>query len=542
MISAALACFARIQNFLLSESYKDPRLPLIGNILSEDASPETSSTVRERSSIELQNFGKEPTPSGGAPLVVISDASFGWTGAELPILKNISTSIRKSHFTFMIGKVGSGKSTLMKAILGETRLFTGSIYAGTHKIAYVGQEPWIQNLTIGQNILGNLSYDRDWYNKVVHACGLEPDIFELPKKDATMAGSAGISLSGGQKQRLALARAVYSRKELVLLDDVFAGQDAATEEHIYQSLFAEKGIFREMGTTVVCITSTSTSATDIKANCVAVLTHLPVHRLVNADHIIALGENGHILHQGSFEQLQSDTDYLRGLKINYNRSADAHDGPNPSTTEKTADSHFTNSNRETTSSYQVLGELDTYGYYFGSVPSWYTLLFITFIIVYGGSYKMTELLLSFWTAHSNAEQAINNFYLGLYGMLSGLALLGVTCGAYFFLISMVPLSSEVLHARLLQTVIRAPLSFFSTTDVGVTTNRFSQDMSIVDTELPFALIDLAINLTVLVMGAVLMCVFSGYFAVTIAPMILFCWRELTYLVYPTRNTHFNVDC
>lgn len=160
------------------------------------------------------------------------------------------------------------------------------------------------------------------------------------------------------------------------------------------------------------------SSTDIKVNCVTVLTRLPVDRLVNADHIIALGENGHILHQGSCQKLQSDTDYLRRLKINYNRSADAHDAPNPSsTTKQTTDGHFTDSNRETTSSDQVLGELDTYGYYFGSVPSWYTLLFATLIIAYGGSYKMTELLLNFWTGHANAEKVINNFYLGQNGHL-----------------------------------------------------------------------------------------------------------------------------
>jgi hypothetical protein len=74
-------------------------------------------------------------------------------------------------------------------------------------------------------------------------------------------------------------------------------------------------------------------------------------------------------------------------------------------------------------------------------------------------------------------------------MLTGFAMIGITCGAYFFLIIMVPLTSEVLHARLLDTIIRAALSFFSKTDVGVTTNRFSQDMSAIDTELPFALVE-----------------------------------------------------
>jgi ATP-binding cassette subfamily C (CFTR/MRP) protein 1 len=257
LISTALACFDRIQNFLLSESYKDHRLPLNKSNSSEGASRDRSIIFAENnSSVELNNLeGESNLP--GAPLMVVSDASFGWTVEEPPILSNISCTIRKSHFTFIIGHVGSGKSTLMKAMLGEIRPSKGFIYTGARNIAFVGQEPWIQNLTIRQNILGLSSYNEAWYNKVIHACGLEQDFVQLPDKDATKAGSAGVSLSGGQKQRLALARAVYSREEVIFLDDIFSGQDAATEEHIYQNLFAERRLFREMGTTVVCITNTS---------------------------------------------------------------------------------------------------------------------------------------------------------------------------------------------------------------------------------------------------------------------------------------------
>ncbi|KAF4625089.1 hypothetical protein G7Y89_g13080 [Cudoniella acicularis] len=504
-VSAALACFGRIQNFLLSESCKDHRLPLNKSNPNEDAPPDRSPRLATNSTpVELRDLEREPILPPGAPLVVISDASFGWTRGEPSILSNITITIRKSYFTFIIGNVGSGKSTLMKAMLGEIQPFKGSIYVGIRNIAFVGQEPWIQNLTIRQNILGISSYDRDWYSKVVHACGLEQDISELPNSDVTRAGSAGVSLSGGQKQRLALARAVYSREKVVFLDDVFAGQDAATEEHIFQNLFAKRGLFREMGTTVVCITNT-------------------IHRLVNADYVIALDENGHILHQGSFKQLQSDTNYLQGLVVEQNGSVNAQDKAEPSINNHATAPQLRAPDREAESPSRVLGELATYRYYFGSVPLWYTLLFAALVILYAGGYKMTELLLSFWTGHANAGQTTNDFYLGLYGMLSGLAVLGITGAAYFFLITMVPLSSEVLHARLLQSVIDAPLAFFSRTDVGVTTNRFSQDMSVIDTELPFALADFAVNFAVLLMGTILMCVFSGYFAATVPPVIFFCW-------------------
>ena len=182
---------------------------------------------------------------------------------------------------------------------------------------------------------------------------------------------------------------------------------------------------------------------------------------------------------------------------------------------------------ETESANRALGELATYGYYFNTVPKWHVLLLVALTVLFGAAHKMTELLLSFWTGHSViTQQSVNNFYLGLYSMLAGLAIIGIMGAAVHYLVIMVPLSSEVLHARLLRTVMNAPLSFFSRMDVGVTTNRFSRDMSVIDTELPFALIDLAIDTSVTIMAVILMCVFSGYFVATLPPLAFFCWRKI----------------
>jgi ATP-binding cassette subfamily C (CFTR/MRP) protein 1 len=117
----------------------------------------------------------------------------------------------------------------------------------------------------------------------------------------------------------------------------------------------------------------------------------------------------------------------------------------------------------------------------------------------------------------------NGFYLGLYGMLAGLATLGLTSAAWFLLLNMVPKSAEVLHERLLNTVMGAPLSFFTSTDIGTTTNRFSQDMTVIDAELPYSLVDLMFSLVVTIMAAILMCLSAGYFAATMPPVILIVW-------------------
>ena len=490
-VGAALACFTRIQDYLQTESCIDYRVPL------------TDEEVHL-----CQDLGNRET------LVVLSKASFGWVPEKPGILSDITVTIRRSCFTFIIGPVGSGKSTLMRAILGEVPLKAGSVHIHPGSMAFVAQEPWIQNLTIRENILGSSIYDAEWYRKVIYACGLEQDIGELPGGDATKAGSAGLSLSGGQKQRLALARAVYSKENTVLLDDVFSGQDPATEEHVFQSLFAETGLFRHRGVTVVCVTNA-------------------LYRLAFADHVIALDMGGHIVHQGSFAQLQSETDYLHGLAVEQNGMICARDvakTPVPHKDETVLRSWSgINANQNSGVSEtpgRVLGELATYSYYFGSVPVWHTILFATFIIIYAGASRMTALVLSFWTDTAKSSgQAKNHYFLGLFAMLTCLAVLGITAAAYFFLVVMVPMSSEVLHARLLRSVMNAPMAFFSRTDVGVITNHFSQDMSVIDTELPFALVDFCLNFGIVIIAVILMCVFSGYFAVALVPFVVFCWCE-----------------
>lgn len=243
----------------------------------------------------------------------------------------------------------------------------------------------------------------------------------------------------------------------VILDDVFAGQDAATEEHVYQNLFAETGHYRRMG-----------------------IPRMP-SRLAYADHVVALDVSGHIVHQGSFAQLQSDTDYLHGLAVEQNGDSNAvkasslmqqrpetvPNGPSEQDAEQNSD--------DAGSPGRVLSEQASYAYYFGSLPVWHTILLAALAVVYAAGHRITGLVLSFWT--QTAEEsgpATNNYCLGLFAMRTGFAVVGITGTAYFFLV-MVPLSSGVLHARLLQAVMDAPLAILSRTDVGVLDTRFIQD-------------------------------------------------------------------
>jgi ATP-binding cassette subfamily C (CFTR/MRP) protein 1 len=114
--------------------------------------------------------------------------------------------------------LGTGKSTLLQALVGEAMLKQGFIYTKAPQAAYVAQTPWIRNASVRENILGVSNYDGTWYQEVVKACALDYDIAKMPAGDKTLVGSGGISLSGGQKQRLALARAVYSKLQLIMID------------------------------------------------------------------------------------------------------------------------------------------------------------------------------------------------------------------------------------------------------------------------------------------------------------------------------------
>ncbi|XXH01325.1 hypothetical protein Hte_007683 [Hypoxylon texense] len=148
------------------------------------------------------------------------------------------------------GSSGSGKSSLLLSLLGETVLEDGSATC-PRDVAYSSQTPWLINDTIRANILLHEEYDAKRYDRVVDACGLRPDLEKFERKDLTNVGVNGANLSGGQRQRVCLARAVYSRSELLLLDDVFSALDSVTQKHVWEKCFHEDVL---QGRTVILVT------------------------------------------------------------------------------------------------------------------------------------------------------------------------------------------------------------------------------------------------------------------------------------------------
>ena len=156
--------------------------------------------------------------------VEMRQASFSWSGGDEKTsgdestLTKIDLAVGKGSLVAVVGHVGSGKSSLISAMLGEMNVVSGSINTNG-KIAYVPQQAWMQNETLKNNITFGKKYNDNLYKKVIESCALIPDLQILQGGDQTEIGEKGINLSGGQKQRISMARAVYSNSDLYLLDD-----------------------------------------------------------------------------------------------------------------------------------------------------------------------------------------------------------------------------------------------------------------------------------------------------------------------------------
>lgn len=171
----------------------------------------------------------------------IENGNFSWGDEDEPTLKNINIEVPKHNLVAIVGTVGSGKSSVIQAFLGEMEKISGTVNT-VGRMAYVPQQAWIQNATVRDNILFGKPYDRKRYNRVIDACALRTDIEILSAGDLTEIGEKGINLSGGQKQRISLARAVYNDADLYLLDDPLSAVDAHVGKHIFEEVIGPKGM------------------------------------------------------------------------------------------------------------------------------------------------------------------------------------------------------------------------------------------------------------------------------------------------------------
>ncbi|ODV62384.1 ATP-binding cassette glutathione S-conjugate transporter YCF1 ASCRUDRAFT_74772, partial [Ascoidea rubescens DSM 1968] len=222
-------------------------LPMVLNAYVE-ASVSTKRLVSFLISEELQPDSVTRKPKAnklGDTSVKVENATFLWqkTPEYKVALSNLNFIARKGDLHCIVGKVGSGKSSFLQCLLGDIYKLKGSVELHG-KVAYVPQVSWIMNGTVKENILFGHRYDKDFYNKVIRACDLSSDLAILPDGDLTEVGEKGISLSGGQKARLSLARSVYSRADIYLLDDPLSAVDEHVGKHLIDNVLGPNGLLR----------------------------------------------------------------------------------------------------------------------------------------------------------------------------------------------------------------------------------------------------------------------------------------------------------
>ncbi|KAJ3341071.1 Multidrug resistance-associated protein 1 [Gonapodya sp. JEL0774] len=160
------------------------------------------------------------------------------------VLSDVNITVPRGALVTVVGVVGSGKSSLLNALLGEMRRVGGSIELnGT--VAYVPQTAWIVNDSLRNNILFGKPFDEQRYNDVIHSCALTRDLEILSAGDRTEIGERGINLSGGQKQRVNLARAVYSDASIIIADDPLSAVDAHVSRHIFDDCMKDGAIVEQ---------------------------------------------------------------------------------------------------------------------------------------------------------------------------------------------------------------------------------------------------------------------------------------------------------
>ncbi|GEQ67234.1 hypothetical protein JCM33374_g898 [Metschnikowia sp. JCM 33374] len=473
--------------------------------------------------------------------VEIKSANFVWSSSKSKesevadesnyALRDINFTAKKGQLTCIVGRVGAGKTTLLKTLIGEIPIVNeaGSYVSVNGSVAYCAQNPSILNTSIRENILFGKRYDSAFYKKTIDACQLTSDLEVLPHGDATLVGEKGISLSGGQKARVSLARALYSRADVYLLDDVLSAVDAHVGKKITKQVLSSTGLLA---------TKTLILATNSM-------------KILRSAHETVFLEKGRIVERGSFAELMEKGGEVSKLMKEFANEEDEKvddddtaDAENETVTESvdssdSEDPHVAKPFQPVTlAEVEDVGELalhrvpthNTIGatsavsfgheYIFedefhskqdtsenkekkekGHVKwkvyleflracNWiYIAIWCLFFWAVVGMNILGNWVLKYWS-EKNLESGYNvtpAFYLTIY-VFTGVAGGFLTfASAYIIWTFSAVRSSKYFHDRMANSVLRSPMSFFDTTPIGRILNRFSDDISVLDQQVLWSL-------------------------------------------------------
>ncbi|CAO3612277.1 unnamed protein product [Cunninghamella blakesleeana] len=537
-------------------------LPVIINFtLQANVSLRRIEKFLEEEEVDQNRSTIHPTTSLG----FVDDASFSWIKPKkddhgnttaVPHLQKLNLSFPLNRFSIICGPTGSGKSTLIASLLGETYNLSGRailprkplsnriIGGSTSGVAYVSQTPWLQNMSIRDNILFGLPYDEERYNKVLYMAALTRDLEILEYGDSTEVGEKGISLSGGQKQRLAIARAVYSQADIVILDDCLSAVDAHTAKHLYEHCL--------MGEYM-------------KNRTVILVTHHVGLCIRGADYVVSLqdgqvvsaGTPTHVINSGALgEDFSLLEDIITG------NEAEALEGSVPMIPlHVNTSNHKDGKGKLIKEEERVEGGVNfsvyqTYIKSSGGYAYWALILFLYslgqgsilvqdyWIKVWASAYntvnnntmaKTVMMMLSFdhySQPHASDEnddpnKSINvSYYLGMYVLLGLIASLFSMIKQYALYNGSIK-ASRLLHIQLLNSVLRAKVRYFDTTPLGRIVNRFSSDIETIDQSVSPALGFLLYNIIATIFVVLLIS--------SVTPAFIFAAILISYLFWKLGN-------
>uniref|UniRef100_A0A3B5LYX7 ATP-binding cassette, sub-family C (CFTR/MRP), member 2 n=1 Tax=Xiphophorus couchianus TaxID=32473 RepID=A0A3B5LYX7_9TELE len=484
----------------------------------------------------------------------ISDGSFAWEKDSEPLLK-VSLDIKPGRLVAVVGAVGSGKSSLMSALLGEMHSTKGFINGS---LAFVPQQAWIQNATLRDNILFGSPYEEQRFEDVLEACALGPDLKLLSAGDLTEIGEKGINLSGGQKQRVSLARAAYSQADIFLLDDPLSAVDSHVGKHLFDKVIGPKGLLQN------------------KSLQTRVLVTHGISFLPYVDEVVVL-VNGQVSEVGSYQSLRaskgafsefldtyakeqsnqshSKENYqtITDLEIIAERDDTQADSPpedavsitlkrensirrsqrgtgsfrlrKDSTLKPTEDVGETKKGqrlieKETMETGQV--KFSVYLQYLRAMGWGYTFWIFFIYFIQNVAFIGQNLWLSDWT--NDAADYYNITYpshkrdtrVGVFGAL-GLAQILVFIGTLLLANASVN-ASRILHSRLLNNILRVPMLFFDTTPIGRVVNRFAKDIFTVDEAIPQSFRSWILCLLGVLGTLFVICLATPFFTIIIIPL------------------------
>ncbi|XP_066179868.1 ATP-binding cassette sub-family C member 2 isoform X2 [Sylvia atricapilla] len=532
----------------------------------------TGRLERYLSGEDLDTSAIHHNPIAGSA-VRFSDATFAWERDSNAAIRDVTLDITPGSLVAVVGAVGSGKSSLVSAMLGEMENIKGHINI-QGSVAYVPQQAWIQNATLKDNILFGSELDEARYQQVIKACALLPDLELLPAGDQTEIGEKGINLSGGQKQRVSLARAVYSDSDIYILDDPLSAVDAHVGKYLFEHVLGPKGLLQKKTRILV--------------------TH-SISFLPQVDNIVVLAA-GTVSEHGSYDTLLANKGaFSQLLNLYGNQEEDVseentaavalagdEDEPDedldPCMDEKPDDVVTMTLKREASIQRRKLSrslskrstssqkkaqvgppkklkgqkliekenvetgrvKFSMYMQYIRAVGLCFTFwTFMGYIAQYV-AYTGTNLWLSEWT--DDSQRYLNQTYptelrdlrigvFGALGMAQALFLLFATILSARGSVR----ASRIMHQQLLSNILRAPMSFFDTTPTGRIVNRFAKDIFTIDETIPMSVRTWISCFMGIVSTLVMICLATPFFAVVIVPLAIFYCFVLSFYIATSRQ-------